>query len=220
MGCQGNSAPVENALGTRCGRYRLRMRWDRLFDDLESQLDHEHQEEERALALESERLRIGRLGLRDRLSAMSAPGGHGGAVRVELVGGSVVQVRPAAFGRDWLSGRLGDAARDTQCVVPIAAIAAVLPGRHQLEASLVPQPESAARLAERIGLAFVLRDLARRRLGVDLTTLDGRHHGTIDRVARDHLDLALHDPGGPRRERDVRGYRMVPFDRLVLVTFG
>ena len=196
------------------------MRWDRLFDDLESQLDHEQQEEERALALESERLRIGRLALRDRLSAMSAPGVDRGEVRVELVGGSVVQVRPAAFGRDWLSGRLGDASRDAQCVVPISAIAAVHPGRHQLEESLVSHPESAARPAERIGLAFVLRDLARRRLGVEVTTLDGRHHGTIDRVARDHLDLALHEPGAPRRERDVRGYRTVPFERLVLVSFG
>jgi hypothetical protein len=199
------------------------MRWDRLFDDLESQLDREQEEEERALALESERLRIGRLGLRDRLSAIAAAEGEAGSIRVELVGGAVVHVRPAAFGRDWMSGRLGgpggDAARAAQCVVPIGAIAAVLPGRHQLEAGLDPVPEGAARLAERIGLAFVLRDLARRRLGVEVTTLDGRHHGTIDRVARDHLDLALHEPGVPRRERDVHGYRMVPFERLVLVSF-
>lgn len=207
------------------------MRWDRLFDDLESQLDHEQQEEERALAVESERLRIGRLGLRDRLSAMAAPGGEGGAVRIELVGGSILQVRPAAFGRDWMSGHVGapgttggaagpgESARGTQCVVPMTAIAAVLPGRHQLEASLSPPPESGARLAERIGLAFVLRDLGRRRLGVEVTTLDGRHHGTIDRVARDHLDLALHEPGAPRRECDVHGYRIVPFERLVLVSF-
>ena len=51
------------------------MRWDRLFDDLESQPDHEQREEERALALETERLRIGRLGLRERLTAMVAAGG-------------------------------------------------------------------------------------------------------------------------------------------------
>lgn len=199
------------------------MRWDRLFDDLESQLDHEQQEEERALALESERLRIGRLGLRDRLSAIAAAGGDAGAVRIELVGGSVVRVRPAAFGRDWMSGHLGGPGTDethaAQCVLPIGAIAAVLPGRDQVEASLDPVPEGAARLAERIGLAFVLRDLGRRRLGVEVTTLDGRHHGTIDRVARDHLDLALHEPGAPRRERDVHGYRIVAFERLVLVSF-
>ncbi|MFE5672477.1 hypothetical protein ACFQ58_12830 [Agromyces sp. NPDC056523] len=218
------------------------MRWDRLFDDLASQLDHEQRAEERALELEGERLRIGRLGLRDRLAALSAEGGPGAAIRLELVGGRVLQVRPAVFGRDWLSGHLGasgelgalgpfggsgsgapvgapTSAPPTQCVIPLHAVAAVLPGRHQLEASLAPQPESAARLAERIGLAFLLRDLARRRMGVEVTTTDGRHHGTIDRVARDHFDLALHEPGVPRRERDVHGYRMVPFERVLLVAF-
>jgi hypothetical protein len=211
------------------------MRWDRLFDDLESQLDQEQRAEERAIQLDGERLRIGRMGLRDRLAAMAAEGGPG-AVRLELAGGRVVQVRPAVFGRDWVSGHLGGAGASVeigseggarvptspsppQCVIPLHAVAAVLPGRRQLEASLEPQPESAARLAERIGLAFVLRDLSRRRLGVEVTTTDGRHHGTIDRVARDHLDLAVHEPGVPRRERDVHGYRMVPFERVLLVTF-
>ena len=47
------------------------MRWDLLFDDLESQLDQEQRDEERALALEEERLRLARLTLRDRLTALS-----------------------------------------------------------------------------------------------------------------------------------------------------
>ncbi|MDQ2699047.1 MAG: hypothetical protein M3Y46_09660, partial [Actinomycetota bacterium] len=103
--------------------------------------------------------------------------------------------------------------------VPFAAIAAIHPSRSQLEPSLVPSPEASTRLAERIGLSFVLRDLCRRRLAVHLTTEDGRLHGTIDRVARDHFDLALHEPGSPRRDREVRGYRIVPLERLVLVEF-
>ena len=53
-----------------------------------------------------------------------------------------------------------------------------------------------------------------------LTTVDGIVHGTIDRVARDHVDLALHEPGSPRREREVQGYRIVPLDRVLLVEFG
>jgi hypothetical protein len=197
------------------------MRWDLLFDDLESQLDHEQREEERALAIESERLRLGRLSLRDRVTAMARATEPGGAlVRLELQGGRIVQVRPLSFGRDWLSAELRDApAAGEQCIVPLGAVSAVLPGRSQLEASLEPLPESTARLAERIGLPFVLRDLCRRRAGVSVETADGTHHGTIDRVGRDHLDLALHEPGTPRREREVRGYRIIPFDRLVLVTF-
>lgn len=201
--------------------YRRCMRWDLLFDDLESQLDQEQRDEERALALESERLRLGRLTLRDRIAAMSSPDDPGAReVRLQMHGGRVVQVRPLSFGRDWLSAELRGAAEPAaQCVVPLGAVAAVLPSTSQLDASIEPLPESAARLAERIGLPFVLRDLCRRRAGVAVLTSDGAHHGTIDRVGRDHLDLALHDPGAPRREREVRGYRIIPFERLVLVTF-
>jgi hypothetical protein len=195
------------------------MRWDMLFDDLESQLDREQRDEERALALESERLRLARLGLRDRLMAMAAADEDGAGVRVELAGGRTVHLRPSTFGRDWVSGALvgrGDAA---QCVVPTASLAAICAGRRQVDPSLAPMPLPSARVAERIGLAFVLRDLSRRRTAVDVDTLDGRHHGTIDRVGLDHLDLALHEPGVPRREREVRGYRLIPFGRLVLVAF-
>src|SRR5918993_2695980 len=198
------------------------MRWDLLFDDLESQLDEEQRDEERALAVEEERLRLGRLTLRGRLTAMmrADPGGSDSAVRLELIGGRAVALRPLVFGRDWMSAALADAGRGaTQCIVPMGAIAAVLPSRSQLEPSLEPVPESSARLAERIGLPFVLRDLCRRRSSVRITTLDGVVHGTIDRVARDHLDLALHEPGAPRREREVQGYRIVPFARVLLVEF-
>ena len=193
------------------------MRWDQLFDDLAVQLDQAQREEERALALEEERLRQGRLTLRERLAAMHRAGRP---VRIELVGGRVVALRGFGFGRDWIAAELVDAThRQTQLVVPLAAIAAVLPDREQLAQSLEPQPEASARLSERIGLAFVLRDLCRRRTPVRLTTLDGEVHGTFDRVLRDHLELAVHEAGTPRREREVRGYRLVPFERIVSVAF-
>ncbi|GAA1055687.1 hypothetical protein GCM10017608_23410 [Agromyces luteolus] len=189
------------------------MRWDRLFDDLESQLDHDRLEEARSLAIETERARIGRLGLRDRIAAMTRA--DGGAVRLALVDATSVQLRPTAFGRDWIGG-VPDGRPGSQCVVPVAAIAAVSASRRQVEAGLAPQTASTG-IIERIGLAFALRDLGRRRAGVELRTLDGLAHGTIDRVAADHLDLALHEPGAPRREREVRGYRLVPFARITVV---
>jgi len=197
------------------------MRWDLLFDDLESQLDREQRDEERALAIEDERLRLSRMTLRDRLTAVSRASDDGDAVvRVELHGGVVMALRPLAFGRDWMSAesRAADG-RSRQCVVPLAAVAAVLPSRSQLDPSLEPVPESSARLAERIGLSFVLRDLCRRRTSVRLTTVDGVVHGTLDRVARDHVDLALHEPGSPRREREIQGYRIVPLTRVLLIEF-
>ena len=199
------------------------MRWDLLFDDLESQLDQEQRDEERALALEEERLRLGRLTLRDRLTSMARIGDHdpSSAIRIELRDSQVLDVRPLAFGRDWMSAALDASGRGAgQCIVPLAAIAAVLPSRSQLEPSLQPVAESSARLAERIGMSFVLRDLCRRRTAVHLTTDDGRVHGTLDRVARDHLDLALHESGTVRRDRVVHGIRIVPLERIVLVSFA
>lgn len=50
------------------------MRWDDLFDDLESQLEQELGAEDVDLLAEEERLRLGRLTLRDRLLAMTRPG--------------------------------------------------------------------------------------------------------------------------------------------------
>ncbi len=198
------------------------MRWDLLFDDLESQLDQEQRDEERALALEEERLRLGRLTLRDRLVAMARAAGDDPAatIRIELRDAQVLDLRPQAFGRDWMSAVVHPSGRSGgQCIVPLAAVAAVLPTRALLEPSLQPVPESSARLAERIGMPFVLRDLCRRRTPVQLTTDDARVHGTLDRVARDHLDLALHEPGTVRRDREVRGIRIVPLQRIVLVSF-
>jgi hypothetical protein len=199
------------------------MRWDLLFDDLESQLDQEQRDEQRALAIEEERLRLGRLTLRDRLGAMARATDDDptGVIRLELRGERILEVRPQTFGRDWMSAAVRNRPHlSSQCIVPFSAIAAIHPSGGQLEPSLVPSPEASTRLAERIGLSFVLRDLCRRRLPVHLTTDDGRLHGTIDRVARDHFDLALHEPGAPRRDSEVRGYRIVPIERLVLVEFG
>ncbi|WP_173921939.1 hypothetical protein [Agromyces sp. Marseille-P2726] len=199
------------------------MRWDLLFDDLESQLDQEQRDEERALAIEEERLRLGRLTLRERLTAMARSGvdDPGESIRLELRGGHTVDVRPLAFGRDWMSAaHVGSARRDAQVIVPLHAIAAILPRAGQLDPSLAPLPESSPRLTDRIGLPFVLRDLCRRRTPVHLTTADGRVHGTLDRVARDHVDLALHEPGLPRRRSDVHGYRIVPLGQVLLVSFG
>lgn len=196
------------------------MRWDLLFDDLASQLDLEQRAEERALALEEERLRLSRLGLRERLQAMSGALADGAGIRVHLRGGAVVSVRPAAFGRDWLSADLVERAPARSCVLPLSAVAAIVPERSQVAEAPDARPGPAAPgLVDRISLSFVLRDLARRRTPITLTTEDGDLHGTLDAVARDHVDLALHEPGVPRREQNLQGYRIVPLERVRLITF-
>ena len=188
-----------------------RMRWDSLFDDLESQLEQERTAEELDVEAEEERLRLGRLSLRDRLLALTrAPGGR--SLRIGLVGGIRLVVLPQSIGRDWLSATQPDG---RQCVVPLAAIATVSLGRAEVATSLVAAAPDT--VSARLGLPFVLRDLCRRRRQVELTTPDGVLVGTLDRVGRDHVDLAVHDSGTPRRESDVRDVLIVPIDRVVIV---
>jgi hypothetical protein len=202
------------------------MRWDNLFDDLESQLEQELGAEEGDLLAEEERLRLGRLTIRDRVIAMTRPGdGVSEQVRLALRDGSAVTVAIGSVGRDWLVGELIGARRGS-CVVPLPAVAALQPTPEQLARSVGAEPgahptvEPAASLSARLGLGFVLRDLCRRRAAVDISTASGeRLHGTIDRVGRDHLDLAEHEPGVPRRAASVGRIRILPFSELLLVRF-
>ncbi|TFD31143.1 hypothetical protein [Cryobacterium cryoconiti] len=206
------------------------MRWDNLFDDLEGQLEHELNTEEIDLRAEEERLRLGRLSLRNRLTSLvQTPAGPArgaaagvrsdtGVLRIVLAMGETITVRPTTFGRDWLAGDLLDSgAAGSQCVLPLAAIAGVVLRREEVSGSLGIEPESAARVVDRIGLAFVLRDLCRRRASVEVHTRAGVLPGTIDRVGRDHVDLALHAAGTLRREAEVRNYRIVPVAEIQLV---
>ncbi|MFP7759770.1 hypothetical protein [Marisediminicola sp. LYQ134] len=200
------------------------MRWDDLFDDLEGQLEHELFAEELDVRAEEERLRIGRLSLRDRVAGIrSAAGKHGSRiVRLLLCDGTAIDVAPATIGRDWLSADVaGDTSRRDQCIVPFSSIAGVVLSRERVVESIsAPStgregpPDS---LSARLTLSFVLRDLCRRRSTVEVRLRSGSAVGTIDRVGRDHLDLAIHERGVPRRESLVSEYRIVPFDQVVLV---
>lgn len=195
------------------------MRWQNLFDDLESQLATELDAEEVDLLAEEERLRLGRLSLRDRIRALqdAAPASP---LAVTLRGGERVAVAIAAVGRDWLAGEL-DAGIRRSAIVPFAALATLDPVGAQLAASLRAEvaPEPPTALSARIGLAFVLRDLCRRRAAVEVHVGAEKLHGTIDRVGRDHLDLAEHAPGEPRRATAVARIRIVAFSGLDLVRF-
>lgn len=197
------------------------MRWNNLFDDLESQLEQELTAEEVDLQAEEERLRLGRLSLRDRmLSVHEASTGAPYSLRLVLASGESIAVQPSSFGRDWFAADLVDESpRRLPCVVPIGAVSGLILTRPQVEASLRPSPagESARSLSARLGLGFVLRDLCRRRTPLELRTIGGVLHGTLDRVGRDHCDLAIHEPGEPRRESAVTQYRVVGFRELVLV---
>ncbi|HEU5222262.1 MAG TPA: hypothetical protein VFU07_01100 [Candidatus Lumbricidophila sp.] len=192
------------------------MRWDLLFDDLEARLEFEHEEQSRALAFESERLRVNRTHLRDRILQF----GQGDAVvQLVLPGETRLGLTIDAHGRDWVSGRTGGS-RGDEVIVRLDSIAAVIPSAAQLELGGAQPSDAPGRLAERISLPMVLRDLGRRRQPVRVLTIDGAFHGTFDRVGADHADLALHDAGTARRQQAVTGYRVLPLSRVIAVIFG
>lgn len=179
------------------------MRFDDLFDDLESQLEAELGAERRDLEAEEERFRIGRLELRDRIAA--------GPRQLDLAlrGGGRLRLRRMALGRDWLNGIVIEGApAETGALVPLHAIASIGLDADGSAASL--RGAAGGDLQARLSFAFALRDLARRRVSV---ILEGSMPlaGTIDRVGRDHLDLAEHEPGQPPRLGTVRAWRIVPF---------
>jgi hypothetical protein len=186
------------------------MRWDELFADLEGQLEAGLGAEERDREAEEERLRLGRLTIRDRIAAIGA--GDEPYLRIELVTGETVVVRPRTIGRDWVTG---DLPGDTQGVLSLAAVAALLPTAAQLAASLRPVPQGS--LTDRLGLPFVLRDLARRRRRVEVVTRSGVLTGTFDRVGRDAADLAVHAPDDWRRTGAVAAVRVLALAEVLLV---
>lgn len=187
------------------------MRFDHLFDDLESQLESELGASERGVAEEEERFRIGRLELRERLREGPQ------SIDFMLSGGHRLRARRVSVGRDWFSGEVTDgAAEGAGCVIPFASILAVRMDEASALASTAPAPER-VRLADRLSLGFVLRDFARRRVWLQVhgavagSLAPG---GTIDRVARDNFDLAVHEHGSIRARGNVAHIALVPFSAV------
>lgn len=181
------------------------MRWEALFDDLETQaaaserLDFDTEVAERA-RLDSAAVELG-----DRLR-----GSLGVTIRVRLVSGSVVE------------GALGHVGRQAlvlleprhQILIPYAAVLQYA-GLQRFAVTERPGVQ------HRLSLASALRGLARDRavLSVLLTSGPARLeepelHGVIDRVGADFLDLAMIREGEDRRAANVRDVATVPFQAL------
>lgn len=188
------------------------MRWDRFFDDLEDQLASEWEAERAVLDTEAERLRLSRVTLVERLRGLEASD----SCSFEFADGAVLAGTVAAVGADWVGIVL--ATGHGGVLAPLSGLTAVAVSQPDLLRSARATAGPTRGLAERMTIGFVLRDLARRRVPVALhTTGDRALAGTIDRAGADHLDLALHEPGAPRRAADVRGYRLVPFSTIAWV---
>lgn len=181
------------------------MRWDALFNDMESQLA-----EADRLALDTEvnertRVEMVSLPLEDRLRAVV-----GYRIGVQLSCGDMVQGELTHAGADALV--LDE--DQTQVLIPYAAAVRYVGLGRQARAENSPVRRS-------IGLAHALRGLARDRAEVSVT-IGGtagavRLAGVIDRVGRDYIDLAAVIPGEPRRSRSVGQVSAIPFTALAMI---
>ena len=150
------------------------MRWDALFGDLEAQWDAAEAAEFEAEVRERTRIEQARICAADRLRGalgrMVTVGGRG----AEPWSGTLVRV-----GADWLLLATGEA----EIVVPLAAVRWV--------GGLGPAVVRSAQGAGRLRLGHVLRELARGRMPVAVTDVDGgRIHGVVELVGADYLEIA------------------------------
>jgi hypothetical protein len=184
------------------------VRWEELFADLEGQLVAEERRE-----LDSE---VAERTRRER-ALVDLPARLAGALRldvtVDLVGRLRLDGRLLDHGEGWLL--LGRTAPGSEVLVVSGAVAA-----------LTGLPDGAAgsddllrrRAARRFGLGYALRVLARDRTTVALHLAGGGELvGTVDVVGADHLTLAEHPEGVPRRRENVRRLVAVPFTALLAV---
>lgn len=192
------------------------MRWDRFFEDIEDQLESEWEAERAALESEAERLRVSRMTLHERLSALvPAAGAEPVRAAFELADASVLTAPLTGVGADWALASPWSS-RSGAALIPFSAIHAV--GMPHAELLRTARGSTSSAVSQRATFGFAVRDVVRRRTGVTVHTLGGRElSGTIDRAGADHLDLALHDRGVARRSAAVHGYRLVPFASIAWI---
>jgi hypothetical protein len=183
------------------------MRWDRLFDDLQAQLDADGQRELDLEVSDRTRRERAQVGLHERLIAHKGMG-----VELRLAAGVLVSGTVADAGSDWL---LVHDRGDRGSLVPFGAIVAIngLGARAAVGAGV--------ELAKRFGLGYALRGLSRDRSVVSLADIGGFvTTGTIDAVGADALDLSEHPADVARRAENVVARRVIPFTAIVVVRHG
>jgi len=148
------------------------MRWESLFDDLESQFAHAERRLLDDEVLDLAEAELAQVSLPDRLRACL--GGH---LTVRLRDGSDVAGTVVDAAVQWLL--LADGGR--RVLVPASAVAAVRSLGHAA-------PEAPV-VERRLRLTHVLRALAREETPVVVRTTAGDYAGRLARVAADHVEL-------------------------------
>ena len=183
----------------------LHVRWTRLFADLESRLDAEHDAELAAEVAERTRIEVGQVALADRLRAAI-----GRRIVITTVAGTPYRAQVEAIGSDWLVV-IDD--RQDERLIALSSLAAV----GQLPVAVAaPYDEAQRQIASRLDLRHALRGIARDRAQVRITTIGAvMLSGTIDRVGADFIDLAEHHLDESRRIGKVTSVQTVPIGAFV-----
>ena len=181
------------------------MRWAALFDDLEAQAEQLAAAELHAEVADRTRREHALVGLVDRLRETE---GH--PLVVTVWGAGTVHGRLLDAGTDWL---LIEEIGVREVLVPLPAVLGIAGVGARTAA-----PGSAGEGGRRLDLRGALRGLARDRAGVAVVLRDGTTvSGTLDRVGLDHVDVAEHAVGEPRRAGAVRQVRVVPLTAVALL---
>lgn len=197
------------------------MRWDRLFDDLEAQLEAGVSRELEAEVADRTRRERAQLALVDRLTALV----DGPSVELRVAGVGTVRGVVSGAGPQWVlldlragstpgaprlsSGDLGGGTPDRPVLVAATAIRAVV----GLGGARTPGV-----VAKGFGLGAALRAISRDRAVVDVVDVDGGVvTGTVDAVGQDLVEVAEHPADLPRRAENVRRVVGVPFLALAAV---
>ena len=180
------------------------MRRDALFTDLEAQFSAGSRLDLDAEVAERMRTEAASVELADRLR-----GSLGLEIGIQVWTGSVFEGTLRHAGSEALVLQ----AAHHQVLVPYAAVI------HYTGLSRLAVAEP-SKVRQRLGLASALRGLSRDRTRLSVLAGRGaggetRLHGVIDRVGRDHLDVAVTEDGEDRRASNVRQTVTVPFSALV-----
>lgn len=179
------------------------MRWERLFDDLESLWEEREREDARAEVADRTRRELASVALLSRLAASE------GDLEFLLVGGRRYAGAPVDLGADFVVIADGTLRRllNAAAIVQVSGLGRRVGG---------PRDSVALR---RFGLGYALRAIARDRAPVLVDDVLGRSlTGTIDGVGADHLDFAEHPLDQPRRASAVQAARVLTYAGLVAVT--
>ena len=177
------------------------MLWERLFDDLEAQAAEAEHASLGPEVADRTRRELARVRLADRVRAAV-----GRRVTIVVAGAGRVTGTVQAAGPDWLlvSERPG-----SETVVRTAAVVSIGGlGTHAAVAG------AEGEVGARLGLAYVLRGIARDRSEIVMSLTDeSALTGRVDRVGADFVDVALR--AGTEQSRDEPiGTRTVPLSAV------